>query len=839
MEKTPMRILLVEDNPADARLLQVLLAEKSSFPSRWTHVQRLSQAIEHLAQDQAEIVLLDLSLPDAQGLDTLTALQPHASHLPIIVITGMNDEEMALNAMHAGAQDYLVKGQIDGELLARTLRYSIERRQADEYIRYQSNLLQNVSDAIIGADRDFQITSWNPAAEQIYGWQAEEVLGKLVDAFLQTKYEHVEQEDILREFMEQGSWSGEAIQQRKDGTRLTVLSSVSQVRDSHGKVIGVVAINRDITERKQAEDRIRRQVQSLSGLRAIDMAISSTFDRNVSLTVLLNEAVTQLGVDAAAILLLDPTTLTLEYAAGQGFTFSEIRNSRLRLGEGLAGRAALERRKVYIPDLAHIGSEFLRREALADERFRSYLALPLVAKGDVKGVLEIFHRSHLEANSEWLDFLETLAGQAGIAIENAQLFEDLHRSNLDLERRVAERTAELNRTNAELERANRTKDEFLANMSHELRTPLTSILGLSESLLEQRHGSLTEYQERSLKIVESSGHHLLELINDILDLSKIEAGRFDFYPQPVVVEDFCRSCLTFIRAPAMKKSITVTYTNDAAVARILADPRRLKQVLINLLMNAVKFTPEQGNVTLQVTSDPEEDLIRFSVIDTGIGIAPEDLQRLFQPFMQVDSRLNRQYEGTGLGLALVQRLTDLHGGSVTVDSEVGKGSRFTIKLACKGAEIARLDAAESYAPLPVRGQAANPETAIDPSTPPRVILLAEDNMANILTIGEYLKSYGYHLVTAHDGLEAIQKAVQLNPDVILMDIQMPVMDGLEAIARLRGNPRFANTPIIALTALAMSGDRERCLLAGASEYMSKPVSLKALQETIETLLGRS
>ena len=147
-----------------------------------------------------------------------------------------------------------------------------------------------------------------------------------------------------------------------------------------------------------------------------------------------------------------------------------------------------------------------------------------------------------------------------------------------------------------------------------------------------------------------------------------------------------------------------------------------------------------------------------------------------------------------------------------------------------------MEAAGSYAPLSIRERAANIETALDPSAPPRVILLAEDNMANILTIGEYLKSYGYQLITAHDGLETIQKAVDVNPDVILMDIQMPVMDGLEAMSRLRTNPRFAETPIIALTALAMSGDRERCLLAGASEYMSKPVSLRALRETVEALL---
>jgi signal transduction histidine kinase len=163
---------------------------------------------------------------------------------------------------------------------------------------------------------------------------------------------------------------------------------------------------------------------------------------------------------------------------------------------------------------------------------------------------------------------------------------------------------------------------------------------------------LNDYQQQSLQIIQSSGQHLLELITDILDLSKIEAGMFDFYPQPLVVDELCRSCLTFVKNQAVRKSIDISYINEAQVTRIFADPRRLKQILVNLLTNAVKFTLEKGQITLQVKSEAEEDLIQFSVIDTGIGIAPEDLRRLFQPFVQVDSRLNREYEGTGLGLAV-------------------------------------------------------------------------------------------------------------------------------------------------------------------------------------------
>jgi len=361
---------------------------------------------------------------------------------------------------------------------------------------------------------------------------------------------------------------------------------------------------------------------------------------------------------------------------------------------------------------------------------------------------------------------------------------------------------------------------------------------LSESLLEQQRDPLSGYQERSIQVIESSGRHLLELINDILDLSKIEAGKFDFYPQPISVDEICRSSLSFIKSQATKKSIVVSYTNEASVSQIYADPRRLKQVLVNLLSNAVKFTREGGNVTLQVSADLSQDLIQFSVIDNGIGISEQDLKRLFQPFVQVDSSLNRQHEGTGLGLALVQRLTDLHGGSVRVESEVGKGSRFTVSLACKLDEIARLESLKSQTVSAARKQAEKNEAASKDPEARKVVLLAEDNMANVLTMGEYLKSHGYAVVVAHDGLEAIKLAETTKPDIILMDIQMPVMNGLDAIARLRDDSRFAFTPIVALTALAMSGDRERCLAAGANEYMSKPVSLKLLVETIRELLGK-
>ena len=732
----------------------------------------------------------------------------------------------------------ILGGLLFRQLIAETsLRQLKEAQEASKQKekRFRA-LVENSSDEISILDASGTLIYKSPSLNPTLGYSSVAFISKF---FL--KLVHPDDQELVQKILE------DLIRDPSDQTRERFrllhqnrtwrwVEAVGTNLLSEPSVRGIVLNYHDVTERVQAEEQIQRQLKRLNGLRVIDIAIGSSLDLRVTLDVVLQQTISLLNVDACTVLLVHPELRTIECVASRGFHSETSPYHELDLGEGYAGRAVRERKVVHISEVMGTGSPLAAALHFANESFVDYFGAPLIVKGEVIGVLEIYHRSSVQRDPEWIDFLETLAGQATIAIDNAQLFNSLQRANAELEGRVVERTTELNKANAELERANRTKDEFLANMSHELRTPLNSIMGLSESLLEQRRGTLNDSQQKSLEMIEASGRHLLELINDILDLSKIEAGKFDFYPQPISLDEFCRSCLAFVKTQAFKKSITITYIPEPFVSRIFADPRRLKQILVNLLINAVKFTSENGRITLRVNADLEHDLIQFAVIDTGIGITPENLQRLFQPFVQVDSSLTRQYEGTGLGLTLVQKLTDLHGGSVQVESKFGEGSSFTINLPCKQNEIAELEN------IQVETRVLPPETAekagisLEMTAPQGTILLAEDNMSNVLLISEYLESLGYKLVIAHDGLEAIEKAETCNPDMILMDVQMPAMNGLEAIARLRGDTRFISTPIVALTALAMPGDRERCLLAGASEYMSKPVSLKKLKEIIENSL---
>jgi PAS domain S-box-containing protein len=832
----PANILIVDDDHDTRKLMQSMLHHAGYAAQGVASGEEALALLEN--NPDFDVILLDIMLGGVDGLELLRRIKtgPRTAGIKVIMVSALSQVDDKIQAFSGGASDYMAKPFDQGELLARInaqIRLKSSEAALQESEERYRTLAEHAGDMISRFTPAGVYTYVSPAAMTILGYRPDEMEGR-------SFYDYIHPDDLAEIkgmnppiLNDMGRSIFTLRFRRRDDVYVWLETSAHGVYRYETDSSEIIAVTRDVTERKRYE--------------------------------------------------------------------AALSTARDDLEKRVADRTA---------ELSHY-NELLE--------------------------LEIEERQRAEAA--------------------------LQQERTMLAQRVEERTAELSAANAQLARAARLKDEFLASMSHELRTPLNAVLGISEALQENVYGPLTDPQRQAVHSVEESGRHLLDLINDILDLSKIEAGKLHLEMEPMSVENVCQASLRFIKPEAHKKRLKLTASIDPAAAIITADMRRLKQILVNLLSNAVKFTPEDGAVGLQVTADTVQNAIHFSIWDTGIGIPSKKLSTLFQPFVQLDSKLSRRYSGTGLGLALVRRMAEMHGGSVSVESQPGQGSRFTVSLPWKPAEeqepadespfpglpsanltdleqilvvedsaiaaqlitryltelgltvlthpqgngvleraltappdaiildvllpdclgwevlaalkheprtrhipvivvsvleekdLAQSLGADNYLTKPItrhqlqqvlaaikppaKTAAAQPSPPVpaqtEPTPPPR-ILLADDNEVTIKTITDYLRSKGFQIIVARNGLEAISRAKEDRPDLILMDIQMPEVDGLEAIRRIRTSPALVNLPIIAITALAMPGDRERCLAAGANDYLSKPISLKGLVETIETQL---
>lgn len=394
--------------------------------------------------------------------------------------------------------------------------------------------------------------------------------------------------------------------------------------------------------------------------------------------------------------------------------------------------------------------------------------------------------------------------------------------------------------NRELQQTNLLKNQFLANTSHEIRTPLSSILGFTHLLLQQGYNPANLRHQEYLNIILASGKHLLALINDILDLSKIEANQLTLEWGSVNITNVCQTAMTLIREKASDKGLKLQLEVAPTATTLVADELRLKQMLFNLLSNAVKFTV-RGAIGLQVV--PSQNSMHFTVWDTGTGISQEEQALLFKPYSQITNAAVSRDEGTGLGLVLTQKLAELHGGWVEVDSEVNHGSRFTLVLPVQPA-ASQMNAVQYAQRSTTQEQTPQiPQTTLGPKAQPfpqsglvrwHQILLVEDNLPNAKLLLTYLGRLGYEVVWAEDGQAMWQALEQSVPAVILMDIDLPDISGMTLLQQLRSHDRYGYVPVIAQTAMAMKGDRDRCLQAGATDYISKPIDL----ENLARLIGR-
>ena len=664
-----------------------------------------------------------------------------------------------------------------------------DRKQVEEQIQQDSIFRQQILDhmaeglgvcTIQNEFPAFSFSLWNPQMENITGYTLSEVntinWSKILGSYPKIRQRVTTAMSNIREGKNLPPQEWEIL--RKDGQRRTLSVSTSILPGEADRVL-VLGIIQDISDRKQAELQLKNT--------------QAKFQRLVD----------DIG-DSFMVFSYSTTNKVLTYVS-----------SGIRSIFGLFRQDVLDKNWddiiQWLPESMQLWKTCIEDFGKTHLQFEQFEMSFIHSKGETRTV-KISQHPIIDSNNEL------------IAIEG--VLEDI------TQQKISELI--LQQTNKELEQATRLKDEFLAAMSHELRTPLNAVLGMCDVLIEEILGKVNEKQRQALQTIQRSGNHLLDLINDILDLSKIEAGKLELNYESIYIEELCSSSLAFIRQQAMNKQIQLTTTIVPNLPAVILDERRMRQVLVNLLSNAVKFTPKGGAIHLEVSlhppeQDTEPNLLRLAVTDNGIGISPEDQSKLFKPFVQIDGSLNRQYSGTGLGLSLVRRIVNLHNGSVGLQSEPGVGSCFWVDLPC---QFDPRQPPEITFTIPTAPDEVYPSC---PTRPP-IILLAEDNEANVQTLQNYLGAKGYDLVIAKNGQEAIEMAESIQPDLILMDIQMPVMDGLEAIQKLRNNPQFKDIPIIALTALAMSGDDDRCLAVGANAYVTKPVRLKQLVGTIQNLL---
>ena len=679
MEET-LHILLIEDNPAEAFLLQESLAQVSRPPDV-IHADNLDSALRYLKENSIDAILLDLALPDSEGLATLERANAAADYLPIIVLTGLEDEAVAIEAVRKGAQDYLIKGQTGARQLMQTILRAVERKRLERALAQsaQRNLLLAEISAKVAAK--------------------------------------TEVEELLRTV-------GEAARKL---TSARFSCSGAGYEDGRFRF-------RNVSRAEEIPDSV------------------------------FNNACRDEGI------YLDPANQSVSNRLSD----EELR-SHARWW-GLTGFA----------DAMH----GLMGARLVD------------VHGKATGSIIVGDRERGENFTEEDEvLLRQLAFITSLALQH-------------IESRKAAEAASI------------AKSQFLANMSHELRTPMNAILGMTDlALAEELPPKVYDY----LQTARDSADVLLNILNEILDLSRIEAGRLELESTAFNLHKTVEQVIKTMRIRAGDKGLALIYSLPSHVPDLLiGDPLRFRQILTNLVDNAIKFTHE-GKIAVSAAvqkQTPEAVLLEFSVSDTGIGIRPEDQDRIFSPFTQADASTTRNYGGTGLGLTISRKLVELMDGQLRIESLPGQGSTFYFTVSLKIPQMAAIESRETgQSPYPSARRRA------------LQILLAEDTPTN-QKVAQYLLTKRGHIVEiARNGRQALELVAQREYDVVLMDVQMPVMDGFQATSAIRAlaDPAKAHLPIIAMTAHALKEDAERCIAAGMDAYVSKPIQVDEFIELVELL----
>lgn len=956
---TSLKILLVGQPGFELEIREILQVVTTPLQLIWQEC--VQGALAYLSTEPASAVLLEL---DRAGQELKQLRQAHPQ-LPIVVV-GEDAAENAQKALDQGAQEYLVRTEIEVRGLLRAVNYAIERQQwqtqlqltqdrlqqAEEKLSFYQEIIANSNNAIAIYDSQGNFVEQNAAHRTLLGYEDEELCQQRADEIFLSEAQVTE---ISTQLQNGDRYRGEVTLQHQQGKLVTVELFAFSLRDRAEQPVYYVSIGRDITERLQTESHLKERDRLLAAVATASDRLLTTADFSAAIVQALATLGQACDVDRVYVFENHLHPSTGELLMSQRFEWasstvtpqidnSEMQNlsydtcsplwyENLASGKSIGGlvrnlpaheREILDRQEILsilvVPIFLEgrfwgfIGFDDCHQERHWTETERTILS---AIAGSIGGAImrqqtkvalqesELQFRAVFEHSSIGIGLSDLQGGQIdsnpalcqilGYSREellkmsftdythpddiaaDVKLFYELvmgQRDRYEIEKQYIRKDGSgvwcrlnhslvrdsanrpqfvialveditvhkqienhLRNSKEAAEAGSRAKSEFLAIMSHELRTPLNGVLGLSQLLGQELYGTLNAKQKEYVSCIHSSGEHLLALINDVLDLCKVEAGREELTLVRLNVRDLCTYCLSILRDRAVAKKLQLVSEIEPQIDSCIADERRIKQMLLNLLANAIKFTPK-GQVLLQV--ERVNQGIAFKVADTGIGIEPAQLKLLFQPFKQLDSRLNRQYEGTGLGLSLTRKLARLHGGDVTVRSTVGEGSEFTLWLpnACPN-DLCQEPVNELLSPNKTESKQACSHFVSRRRAPiAKRILIIEDDDRSALLLQDYFEIVGYqvkHLKHPHN----FQGTLHLyQPDLLLLDIQLPDgLTGMDLLQSLRQQPEWQKLPAIIITASVMAGERDRFLAAGANDYFSKPIGIAQIEKILMQYLS--
>jgi signal transduction histidine kinase/DNA-binding response OmpR family regulator len=579
-------------------------------------------------------------------------------------------------------------------------------------------------------------------------------------------------------------------------------------RDEIGQL--ATAFNDMAASLEQHEAALRRKVGETTTLYEIGQEITAQVGFEPTLRLIVERSRELLQAELTMLALRQEGEEGFVVQAYSGPVAEDMLNVRIEPGRGLGGQVAAGGEPLLAGDylIDQHDSPFV--EVVRASGLRAWIGVPLKARTALIGVLYAISRTPHKYGEEDQQLLSALGDQAAIAIENARLYEQVRRHAADLESRIQARTQELQETNLKLEEASRHKSEFLASMSHELRTPLNAIIGYSEMLQEEAEELGYADFIPDLQKIHGAGRHLLALINDVLDLSKIEAGKMDLFLETFEIAALLQNVVTTIN-PLLERNandLVVQSSDDLGVMR--ADQTKVRQILFNLLSNACKFT-QSGTITLVATPEVMAGRagVKFQVSDTGIGIAPEQMERLFEAFSQADASITHQYGGTGLGLTITRYFCEMMGGDITVESAMERGTTFTVRLPT--------EVMDDKTPSAPRAAGASDNV---PTTGRRTVLVIDDEPTVHDLIKRFLRREGVHVASASSGEEGLRLAKTLRPTLIILDVLMPGMDGWTVLSALKADAALIDIPVMMLTIVDHAN---KGFTLGASEYLTKPI----------------